>query len=123
MSTQTISPPFVTDSAIRSGELLVRQAEIVRDNDYYLANYGITLAEAQQPVQHQGREDILAEVLENSKCPLGGWVKEAYQEGLTEGGPEGGREAVAKKFALFGQISTEFTVVLQEEDPSSQKKK
>lgn len=100
--TITIQPEETTSSiAVHEAS---ETAEVVMDDEYYRSNYGITLAEAQQTVRYGNEEGPLAEALRHDKCPVGSWVKQAYQEG--------GREAVEQKFSLFGQIATEFNVDL-----------
>lgn len=101
----TLAKPHET--VLLGGTPEAQQAtEVMMDDEYYQATYGITLAEAQQTVRYGNKEALLGEVLAHKECPLGGWVQAANLEG--------GRQAVAEKFSLFGQLATEFKVVLEE---------
>lgn len=79
------------------------EAEPAFDEAHILATYGLTPEEALQTVEfgEQGSAPLW-HVLGDDRCPVGSWVKTAYQEG--------GREAVETKLTLFNQIAPEFTV-------------
>lgn len=76
---------------------------------YFREQFGISLQEATQEVKYGDETQMLGAVLHHEKCPVGKWVRQANTEG--------GREAVIKKFSLFGQMATEFTVELADELP------
>jgi hypothetical protein len=69
--------------------------------------FGLSEAELSQTLSYRGHEATLLEVLGHKECPLGGAIEEAYKDG--------GREAVEAKVSLFGQISKEFVVVLDDQ--------
>jgi hypothetical protein len=69
---------------------------------------GLTEHELQQVVTFGERGSApLGDVLMDPKCPVGGWIKQAYEEG--------GREAVEGKIDTFNDLAPEFHVALGEE--------
>ena len=78
------------------------------DEGYFAETFGLTAAEALQTVSfgEQGSAPFW-QVLQDGRCPVGGWIRTAYAEG--------GREAVESKLTLFNQMAPEFTVAIGEE--------
>ena len=107
---------LVQPNTAEASDVAVREhvvGEVVEDDAFYLSTYGLSLAEAQQTVRYGDQEKPLGEVLAHPKCPLGGWIKEAHQAG--------GRAAVEAKLSLFGQMATEFKVVLDNPEIAQKK--
>ena len=83
------------------------EAETIRDDAYFIENFGITKAEADQIVEYPGQEPTtFGEVLHHEGCPVGA--------GLREANDEGGRDAVVAKIGLYGQIVTSVNIELDD---------
>lgn len=89
---------------------------MVKGDNYYLGNYGLTLSEVSQEVQYGDEVASLADVIEkHAKCPVGPSIRKAFQEGLQEsnGDLEIAREKSISKVRGWGEMVTGFDVIFE----------
>ena len=105
--------------------------EVVYDETYFRENYGLGLKDAEQYVAYEGYSGTLGQMLTDPRCPVGGTIRRAYQEGIQAAGPEAstearteaGREAVQRKFRAIGELDSNFVVNISPEPIVDDKKK
>lgn len=85
-------------------------------NESILAKrFGLGVEEAQQEVSFGGRNGTVAEMLNDAKCPVGGIIEGAYEEG--------GIDGVVKQFGLLKMMDPKFEVKVTEQTIEREQKK
>lgn len=77
-------------------------------NEQHLGEqYGIGILEAEQVVTFGTYTGSVAQMLADPRCPVGGMIRTAYNDG--------GLEGVAQKFGVLNQMDPKFKVEISEE--------
>ena len=85
------------------------------DESMLAEQYGLGVAEASQRVKFGSYEGTVAEMLDDARCPVGGMMRNAYQEG--------GIDGVVQKFQGLSMLDSSFQVAVSQETIDMHKKK